>query len=100
MKAYTEGPWEIDEYTNLIGGDGEVVSIKCCLSYPNYQHPAAIANAILVSAAPDMLKVLEFLQWGRGTGETTCPFCGNCEAEGHHPSCDVGYAINKATNKR
>lgn len=59
----------------------------------------------LFAAAPDMLKVLEAVEWvdinthTDGTGYDShyiCPWCGNSSKEGHAETCKRQAALKKA----
>ena len=54
-------------------------------------------DAVLGAASPDMLKVLEVLEFNqaRGTDNRYCPGCGNREPD-HHPDCILAAVIAKA----
>ncbi len=65
MSKHTPGPWTKDEYGQLRDANRKFIDVYavglCMCSTPNDQ---AIANARLISAAPDMLEALEALQDG------------------------------------
>jgi len=52
-------------------------------------------DAELVAAAPEMLAMLEKLEWSGGYG-LACPECCCCQGEGHDPRCRLDALIKKA----
>lgn len=68
----------------------------------NIDHPAAqyIENefeAKLMAAAPDMLYVLEGVEWVKDPeGPRFCPYCYNSEQAGHMKNCKLAAAMKKA----
>lgn len=60
------------------------------------------ANAALIVAAPDMLKVLEQLEWDGYDylGNPTCPACAQRQTVGHYPDCELSAAIKKAKGQQ
>jgi hypothetical protein len=63
VSKHTEGPWRLDGFKNLVQSiSNEGISIRCCVSIPNYKHPEAEANAQLIAAAPELLEALELAE--------------------------------------
>jgi len=68
----------------------------------NIDHPAAryIENdldAKIMAAAPDMLYVLEGIEWVKDPeGPRFCPYCYNTEDTGHMKNCKLAAALKKA----
>ena len=108
MSDYTPGPWVHIPNEKFRPGAVLVWTAKgpghgaiCELSGPNgYTETMARheANARLIAAAPDMLKVLEQLEWDGYDylGNPTCPACAQRQTVGHYPDCELSAAIKKA----
>jgi len=96
---HNPGPWEVtgtdrnDQQT--VSSRGRLIAVVCheCL---RANLPSMEANARLISAAPDMLDVLESVEWN-GLGEfRSCPSCFGWKPNGHKPNCKIAAAIRKA----
>ena len=56
---FTKGPWVKDKRNeNLVGSDGECVTIWGCGLTNAYKSETTTANAHLIAAAPDMYELL------------------------------------------
>ena len=102
---HTPGPWKVgfrDTISGLspmiIGGEGHVdggehLANVFMMGWPGDGETEP--NAYLISAAPQMLEVLEEVEWERGSSKN-CPSCHQSKAAGHHPKCKLQAAIKKA----
>jgi hypothetical protein len=59
MSKHTAAPWIIDAENNLIHSADDRHTIVCSIG--NIKHPAVMADARLIAAAPEMLLVLELI---------------------------------------
>jgi|LGOV01.1.fsa_nt_gb hypothetical protein len=94
---HTPGPWKaINKYT-VVRDAGDptpriivqtTISGECGL----YDGNADEANARLIAAAPDMLAMLEELEWFRAS---LCMTCGNFKFDDHEPDCKLGNLLKK-----
>ena len=58
------------------------------------------ANGYIMAAAPDLLEVLQQVEWTNAIdGELCCPWCGNYREHGHRQDCPRQAAIAKAEPK-
>ena len=65
-----------------------IVTPQSCEDWPS--------RARVISAAMDMLDVLESVEWN-GLGEfRSCPSCFGWKPNGHKPNCKLAAAIRKA----
>lgn len=57
---HTPGPWRINEFGEVIGGDGrKLLASGISLTSGNHDYAAiAAANARLIAAAPDLLEIV------------------------------------------
>ena len=102
MGKHTPGPYEVVRDKQRVFAD-EVYSedeIPIALVYAdNDQYKA---NGLLLAAAPDMLAVLERVEWVRaysyqGDEGQECPFCCHWKEDGRHPvACALAAALAKA----
>ena len=70
---HTPGPWAFAKYSNKrfgvgVKGDQAFFLLQCIDC--DADHPAAIANARLIAAAPDLLAALEWIHPRNGTWRT------------------------------
>lgn len=56
-------------------------------------------EALLIAAAPDLLKALEAAEWFEDEFGRWCPWCEHRSNEGHAPDCLRQAAIAKATQE-
>jgi hypothetical protein len=108
----TPGPWRIygpqpdtlgGRHLTILAGTGKarfgVADIR--IIDPNDALEAS-ANATLIVAAPEMLSMLETLEWGgqvdhpQGGTEDGCPYCGAAKRWGHVPDCKLAALLAKA----
>jgi hypothetical protein len=92
--THTPGPWEATETVVKAKHGGVVARTEYA---GNADGGSERANARLIAAAPDMLAVLEAVQWGEqdGSGVSWCPHCHHIYG-GHTPPCIVRVAIAQA----
>ena len=74
MTEHTKGPWELDEslrgnsFTAISGDDWiELATVVTRMNMKDEDSPEGMANARLISAAPDLLAALE---WAVETADT------------------------------
>ena len=88
----TPGPWEIKNNTT------STQQYFVC-NPAHSQWPIAcemnVEDAKLVAAAPDMLAMLEELEWADMNNDL-CPVCDRYPNEGHYPDCKLGNLINES----
>ena len=110
MTKHTPGPWRImtRAWTHYILASSAVqVAVvfqgidvdgqRCKMSDAEYQ-----ANAHLIVAAPELLRVLESIEWikvSSFSGTRRCPCCGEIEESGHRAKCLLRNTIDKALGK-
>jgi hypothetical protein len=112
MTEHTPGPWIHIPNENFRPGAVLIWTSKgpghgaiCELSGPNHyaetmaQHEA---NAALIATAPDMLEVLEQLEWAGCDylGNPICPKCEQRKTVGHYTDCALNAAIKKAKGQQ
>lgn len=83
----TPGPWLIDRYGKVVDGRGMTVGVSG-VALPMTRDAECIANAHLVSAAPELLEALSEIM----EALTTCGFDGDVEQR-------ATAAINKALGR-
>ena len=113
---HTPGEWLVrglepgsDDVRVVIERDGvvsRVATVHCPQSVPFKKPTAAdvlewVPNARLIAAAPDLLDVLEFIQWSSkhwedGVNHACCPWCDEPVENGHLTDCRIAAAIAKA----
>ena len=104
MSDYTPGPWQIQEYVNYEGwsiwgsGDGCIAERWYASPRDNSENARMQANARLIAAAPDMLELLEQLEWAGCDylGNPICPRCEQRKTARHDMDCALNAAIKKA----
>ena len=115
MSKHTAGPWTIDKRVGTWGvyPDGKIPQCHCnepavasitpervdgdneyCFSGSEEQQ----ANATLIAAAPELLSMLEELEWAdyRCEGLSKCPACQSAKYRGHAKNCELAALIRKA----
>ncbi len=103
MTEHTPGPWHVrmqrvDPRPYIYAGDVLVAKTYRTTIDNRLTQEIGEANAALIVAAPDMLKVLEQLEWDGYDylGNPTCPACAQRQTVGHYPDCELSAAIKKA----
>ena len=104
----TPGPWFAGAGTcshHVVTGSAALVVEVVADSDDSTGDP--LADAHLISAAPDMLAVLKSIEWSNRDTidcQTECPSCGGTNpaegyewALGHDDGCELKAAIDKAT---
>jgi len=87
MNRYTPGPWEVrGQY--IIGN--ELGGFVCTWS-------GRSANAHLIAAAPDMLAMLEELEWSGANDQYDyfCLVCDRLRHEGHAEDCTFSNLLKR-----
>ena len=104
--GHTPGPWTTGPtiYRGMAaeirqGEDGQAIAQL-------WRQPACYADAHLIAAAPELLAVLQDLEWlglndGRGVTHRQCPACHALQSRGtgHNPHCGLAAAIAKAAGR-
>jgi hypothetical protein len=105
---HTPGPWRVEEgpFFAAIRADAAGVSGIASIQLVSPSTAQAIANAHLISAAPEMLFVLKEVEWAAdgedalGWTVPCCPFCAATKAGGaHFDFCALSAAISKAEGR-
>ena len=104
---HTPGPW-IADYRGVYTAKGTtdteygVMVVECPRMAGRYGVQEAVANAALIAAAPDMLELLEQLEWAGCDylGNPICPKCEQRKTAGHYTDCDLAAAIKKAKGQQ
>lgn len=105
-KQHTPGPWVADnEYGTVVALEdgGYVAEAYDGMKGVDTDREIALANARLIAAAPQLLELLDQLEWiNLGNLADQCPSCGgfepgsNLSLEGHKAGCALAAAIAKA----
>lgn len=109
---FTPGPWNtgLINYADVFGKDGECVA----LVIKRYdEKPQTIANAALISAAPEMYAMLESFEYAASDEDATNFTCPSCDTpkppdwdmdgvhhEKHKPDCKLMALLAKANSGR
>ena len=110
MAKHTPGPW--DEKGGIVYSPG-ARGVVCQLSEPyaidyvehwplSLGSPARdeiAANAALIAAAPDLLALVETVEWVDLRADT-CPWCGEWKIHGHASGCPRQRALERARGQR
>ena len=104
MGEHTPGPWSIGygDADFLVIEAGIDEEVACIEMEDHGACPTAeqSANALLIAAAPDLLAVLESLEWVRlsldGEHVDYCPWCGDNADDGHSDTCPRQLALAQA----
>lgn len=111
MSNYTPGPWSKEEYNDytINGADGMKVAecaYICTVKDGKSDFSEMTGNSHLIAAAPELLTLLEELQWNHtqkwpsdGMYHHVCPHCENTPGQGHKADCQIGATIAKAKGK-
>ena len=93
MNEHTPGKWEWGELGDLAVGN---LLIAYC-TYYGIEVPNP-ADKAMIAAAPDLLRVLEAVEWVYNSreGQGECQWCRELERDGHAPDCQRQAAIAKA----
>ena len=101
--SHTPGPWQavrsLDGKIRYIAEThwGPLMAIEFAHSYYRDVPEEAEANARLIAAAPELLAVLEKLEWIPQEEGMRCPSCGGWKSSGVHlPACALQAALVKA----
>ena len=91
MTEHTPGPWEWDYNETVIADEGLVIAKidpnrALLLKY-------TLANAALIAAAPDLLALVEAVEWD---WDDICLWCGNEKRYGHADDCPRQCALARA----
>lgn len=98
-KAHTPGPWVY--HALIVYHDSGLQGHVCKLS-DYFPHDVTRANGNVLAAAPDLLSVVEAIEWSAETDreeggyEPACPMCGCAQFDGHQDDCPLQAAIKKA----
>lgn len=109
MSEHTPGPWEVVQHNHVDDelwlsvnqhADAEgmrewVAEIKYLTTDPERQW----ANARLIAAAPELLRMLKATEWVRANSPAFCYVCGRERWVGHAEDCEVSNAIRKAEGR-
>lgn len=113
--AHTPGPWTLTQRTCSIGCCDDIHEVAG--QYPEDAEPCrhiatvnggnavwlhegeSEANARLIAAAPDMLALLEELEWNvteEYFGNQFCPVCDGCkDTRGHAADCKLAELLKR-----
>jgi len=98
--SHTPGPWEIYDR-----GKDEPEHQECSIESTADKKADWVAQSIynksdahLIAAAPEMLEMLEELEWSARTIEqrNLCPMCRERYSAGHKANCRLGNLLKKA----
>ena len=97
--AYSPRPWSMqrcrDDDIRIKDGDGNWIG-TARIWEPEFRDLIdAEANATLMAAAPDLLALVEQVEWIDGK----CPWCLHPQWNGHAPYCDRQAALAKVYGK-
>ena len=91
--AHTPGPWKAVfeatqyDYAQIVTDERVPLLITHVNKYP-YAGCDGKANARLIAAAPDLLALVEQVEWEYGPqGVVHCPWCHCCQEHGHASDC-------------
>lgn len=99
---HTPGPWSLSGYGHVqafvegepVAGYPTKINREVCCYQKN---PNAVADAALITAAPELLLELRKLEWSNHRdGDSRCPVCGQHLGNPHTPACSLGAALAKA----
>ena len=103
MSKHTEGKWKsffknkYKEWNVSLPVLGGMNVALCANGVPGVSLKQKEANAHLISAAPDMLEVLESVEWNYYSHHIkTCPCCDWAKDRNHSPDCKLAAALRKA----
>lgn len=113
--TYTPGPWEpvLDdngmEATDIQSAGSLVACVYGVEDFPCIDDEGresfaleVVANARLISAAPDLLEALKAIEWVAtedSSREDFCPSCDRLRQYGHTETCGTAAAIAKAEKR-
>lgn len=82
------GIYTVDQDDNLVA---EVIEGE------GFNREQAISHGVLIAAAPEMLEMLESVQWrDLANDDRSCPECQREQASGHAPDCALAALLRKA----
>ena len=103
MTEHTPGPWHVrmqrvDPRPYIYAGDVLLAKTYRTTLHNRLTQEIGEANAALIAAAPDMLEVLEQLEWAGCDylGNPICPKCEQRKTAGHDMDCALNAVIKKA----
>jgi len=96
--SHTPGPWEVSR-----GAGSDPLSIEApAKTIAHVKHATDMqttdANAHLIAAAPEMLEMLEELEWCalNSWDQPICPSCLRGISHGHYSTCPLATLLKKA----
>jgi hypothetical protein len=88
MSEHTKGPWEVSTTKDPDGGEDWTCVDAGCWNVADLGNTHnAEANARLIASAPDLLRLVEDVEWTGGRLGPYCPWCGQLAETGHAPNC-------------
>ncbi|HUU89176.1 MAG TPA: hypothetical protein VMX17_15690 [Candidatus Glassbacteria bacterium] len=114
---HTPGPWKVHSHSNIdkeqwltiLNGAFDIThngasnpAIVACSKYSAMTPEENLANAHIMSASPEMYKLLKTREWVLLNGPDyagTCLSCLAYEHDGHQSDCEYVKAIKKAEGK-
>ena len=106
MAGHSTGPWRLDYSSIMAQFEGEEVQIAS-MSRTSWSQPDGgknkrlgeqnKANGALIVVAPDLLALVEAVEWVRDETWEVCPWCGGLRGLGDHKDdCSRQQALARA----